>query len=116
VRTLADGGVEAGQGGNYAVPAGTSLVITDADWQWDDHGTANAGASVTLRLFVVTAAGSMRLLESTTVLSPAGKGGTSTNWTAGGVFGPGTKIGIDTSPLNSQGRLQHAMLHGYLIS
>jgi hypothetical protein len=80
------------------------------------HGTANAGAAVTLRLFLVTPAGSMRLLESTIVLSPAGKGGTSTNLTAGGVFGPGTKIGIDTRPLNSQGRLQHAMLHGYLIS
>jgi len=31
------------------------------------------------------------------------------------VFGPGTKIGIDTSPLPSANRLQHAMLHGYVI-
>jgi hypothetical protein len=91
VRILADGGIEAGQTGNYVVPAGTSLVITDVDWQWDDHGTANAGAAVTLRLFLVTPAGSMRLLESTIVLSPAGKGGTSTNLTAGGVFGPAPK-------------------------
>lgn len=80
--------------------------------------TAPPRAAVTLRLFVVvvTATGSMRLLESTIVLSPAGRGGTSSNWTARGAFGPGTKIGIDTSPLNSQGRLQHAKLHGYLIS
>jgi hypothetical protein len=34
VRTLADSGVEEGKGGNYVVPAGTSVVITDADWQW----------------------------------------------------------------------------------
>jgi hypothetical protein len=32
------------------------------------------------------------------------------------VFGPGTKIGIETSPLNSQGHLQNAMLYGNLVS
>jgi hypothetical protein len=55
-----------------------------------------------------------RLMESTIVLSGLGQGGTVTSWSAGGVFGPGTTIGIDTSPLSASGRLQHAILHGYL--
>jgi hypothetical protein len=118
VRILPDGNIQAGPGGgNYVVPARHSLVITDADWQFDDHGTTHAGALVTLRLFIV-GPGQLppprRLMESTIVLSNAGQGGTVAAWTAGGVFGPGTKIGIDTSPLNPASKLQHAMLHGYL--
>lgn len=57
-----------------------------------------------------------RLLESTITLSPAGQGGTTTRWVAGGVFGAGTRIGIDTVPFGSAGRLQHALLHGYLAT
>ncbi len=55
------------------------------------------------------------MMESTIVLSSEGQGGTVTSWTAGAVFGPGTKIGVDTFPLSSPNRLQHVMLHGYLI-
>jgi hypothetical protein len=92
------------------------LVITDLDWQYDDHSTANVGAAVTLKLFVVGGEpDGRRLMESTVVLSSAGVGGTVTSWTSGGVFGPGTRIGIDTIPLSTANRLQHAMLHGYLI-
>ena len=117
IRILPSGSIQPGPGGgNYVVPKGKQLVITDVDWQYDDHGTANAGALVTLRLFVVSPKGDdRRMIESTIVLSPAGQGGTVTSWTAGAVFGPGTTIGIDTSPLSSAHRLQHAMLHGYLI-
>ncbi len=71
---------------------------------------------MTLRLFVVGTDGSdRRMMESAIVLSPAGQGGTTTSWTAGAVFGAGTTIGIDTFPLPSANRLQHVMLHGYLI-
>ena len=117
VRILPDGNIEAGPGGgNYVVPTRKHLVITDLDWQYDDHSTANAGAAVTLRLFVVGGdPNGRRLMESTVMLSSAGAGGTVTSWTSGGVFGPGTRIGIDTSPLSTANRLQHAMLHGYLI-
>lgn len=119
VRILPDGNIQSGPGGgNYVVPAGHCLVITDADWQFDDHGTSHVGAQVTLRLFIV-APGELppprRLLESTVVLSSAGQGGTVAAWTTGGVFGPGTKIGIDTSPINLTSKLQHVLLHGYLI-
>jgi hypothetical protein len=117
VRILPNGGIQSGPGGgNFVVPRGKRLVVTDLDWQYDDHGTSNAGALVTLRLFVVSPNGSdRRMIESAIVLSSAGQGGTVTSWTAGAVFGPGTKIGIDTSPLPTAHRLQHAMLHGYLI-
>ncbi|MEZ4450460.1 MAG: hypothetical protein R3B09_13355 [Nannocystaceae bacterium] len=117
VRVLPDGGVEAGPGGgSFVVPDRQYLVITDVDWQWKDT-PANAGAAVTLRLFVVHGDDSgRRLLESTIVLSPAGQGGTTTRWVAGGVFGSGTKIGVDTMPLPPQGKLQHVLLHGYLAS
>ena len=117
VRILPDGGIEAGPGGgNYVVPARKRLVVTDVDWQYDDHGTSNAGAAVTLRLFIVGASGEdRRLMETTIVLSAKGQGGTVAQWTAGGVFGPGTKIGIDTTTLPTANRLQHVMLHGYLI-
>ncbi len=116
VRILPNGNIESGPGGgNYVVPARNHLVITDLDWQYDDHGTANAGAAVTLRLFVVGGeSNGRRLMESTVVLSSAGVGGTVTSWTSGGVFGPGTRIGIDTVPLPTAHRLQHALLHGYL--
>jgi len=57
-----------------------------------------------------------RLLESTITLSPVGQGGTTTHWTTGGMFGPGTRIGIDTTPLSSQSHLQHVLLHGHLVS
>ena len=120
VRILPSGGIQIGPGGgNYVVPRGQSLVVTDVDWQYDDHGPGNAGALVTLRLFVVGSGDDdegRRLMESTIVLSQTGQGGTVTSWTAGGVFGPGTKVGIDTSPLDAANRLQHAMLHGYLIA
>lgn len=98
VRILPDGNIESGPGGgNYVVPARKRLVITDVDWQYDDHGTANVGTAVTLRLFVVDGdPQGRRLMESTIVLSSSGTGGTVTSWTSGGVFGPGTKIGIDT--------------------
>ena len=117
VRILPDGNVESGPGGgNYVVPARKRLVITDLDWQYNDHGTTNVGVAVTLRLFVVGEEPSgQRLMESTVVLSSAGIGGTVTSWTSGGVFGPGTRIGIDTVPLPTANRLQHAMVHGYLI-
>ena len=118
VRILPSGSIQSGPGGgNFVVPARKCLVITDADWQFDDHGTTHPGALVTMRLFVVPPGGhERRLMESTIVLSEAGQGGTVAAWTAGGVFGPGTKIGIDTFPLNSKGKLQHVMLHGYLIA
>jgi len=119
VRILPSGGIQSGPGGgNFVVPANRCLVITDADWQFDDHGTSHAGAQVTLRLFVVPPGddNGRRLMESAVVLSDAGQGGTVSSWTAGGVFGPGTKIGIDTSPLNAAHHLQHAILHGYLIA
>jgi len=120
VRILPSGGIQAGPGGgNFVVPRNQLLVITDADWQYDDHSTSNAGAQVTLRLFVVGPGDEedgRRLMESTVVLSDAGQSGTVASWTAGGVFGPGTRIGVDTSPLTSSNRLQHAMLHGYLIA
>jgi hypothetical protein len=116
VRILLDGTIESGPGGgNYVVPARKRLVVTDLDWQYDDHSTANVGAAVTLRLFVVGGDSDRRLMESTIVLSSAGTGGTVTSWTSGGVFGAGTSIGIDTTPLPTANRLQHAMLHGYLI-
>jgi hypothetical protein len=117
IRILPNGGIQAGPaGGNFVVPRGKRLVVTDLDWQYDDHGTTNAGALVTLRLFVVSPSGDdRRMMESTLVLSPAGQAGTVTSWTAGAVFGPGTKIGTDTFPLPTAHHLQHAMLHGYLI-
>ena len=116
IRILPNGVGQGGPGGgNFVVPGGKRLVVTDVDWQYDDHGTSNAGAIVTLRLFVFGPDDSdRRLMESTIVLSAKGQG-TVTSWTAGGVFGPGTRIGIDTTPLPSANRLQHAMLHGYLI-
>jgi hypothetical protein len=119
VRILPNGGIEAGPGGgNFVVPANRFLVITDADWQYDDHSTSHAGALVTLRLFVVAPGDDdgRRLMESTIVLSGAGQSGTVASWTAGGVFGSGTRIGIDTVPLGAANRLQHVMLHGYLIA
>jgi hypothetical protein len=74
-------------------------VVTDVDWQFDDH----AGAIVTSRLFIATPGHedreAQRLMESSIVLSDAGRGGTVTSWTGGAVFDPGTKIGIDTSPI-----------------
>jgi hypothetical protein len=117
VRILPDGGIEAGPLGTWVVPERAHLVITDVDWQWNDHGTGNAGVAVTLRLFVVspTSPDSRRLLDSIIVLSSAGQGGTTTNWTAGGVFGPFARIGIDTIPFSAEGHLQYALLHGYLI-
>lgn len=116
VRILPNGNKASGSGGsNYVVPTRKRLVITDLDWQFDGRGTANAGAAVSLRLFVVDGRGRDQLLmESTIVLSPAGQGGTVTSWTSGGVWGPGTRIGVDTVPLPSANRLLHAMLHGYL--
>lgn len=120
VRILPNGGIQSGPGGgNFVVPTGKALVITDADWQFDDHGTTHKGAYVTLRLFVVPPGADergRRLLESTIVLSEAGQGGTVTSWTAGGVFGPKTKIGVDTILLSPKGKLQHVLLHGYLIA
>ncbi len=119
VRILPNGGIQAGPGGgNFVVPDRHYLVITDLDWQWNDHGAANAGAAVTLRLFVVGPDNDQgrRLLESTITLSPSGQGGTTTHWVAGGVFGAGCRIGIDTSPLAPGGHLQHALLHGYLAT
>lgn len=114
-RILADGSKQLGpSGGTWVVPAGQHLVLTDIDWQFDDHGTANAGVLVVLRLFVVKGRTDQRLIESSIVLSDKGQGGTVTSWTAGGVFGPGTSIGIDTAPIGSTGKLQHTMLHGYL--
>jgi hypothetical protein len=120
VRILPNGSLQGGpSGGNFVVPFNQCLVITDVDWQYHDIGTNHAGVEVTLRLFVVGGreedVGS-RLMESTIVLSGVGESGTVTSWTAGGVFGPGTKIGIDTIPLTSRNRLQHALLHGYLIA
>lgn len=119
VRILPDGQVESGPGGgNYVVPRGLSLVITDVDWQYDDHGTSNAHAAVTLRLFIVGRGEippARRLMESTITLSSAGQGGTVTRWTAGGVVGSGMRIGIDTILLAPAHRLQHVMVHGYLI-
>ncbi len=107
-------------GENFVVPAKRHLVITDLDWQYDNHGTTHANRTVTLRLLIVAGDPSdvhaaRRLLESSITLSAAGTGGTVTSWTSGGVFGPGTRIGIDTSPLQAMGGLQHALLHGYLI-
>ena len=119
VRILPSGGIQAGPGGgNFVVPDRNFLVITDLDWQWNDHGPANAGAAVTLRLFVVGQGDDhgRRLLESTITLSQSGQGGTTTRWIAGGVFGAGTKIGLDTTPFAPSGRLQHALLHGYLVA
>ena len=121
VRILPNGQSRGGPGGgNFVVPANRNLVITDLDWQYDAHGTTHAHRSVTLRLLVVAGDpsddhGGRRLLESTITLSAAGTGGTVTSWTSGGVFGPGTRIGVDTSPLTATGRLQHALLHGYLV-
>jgi len=130
IRVLPDGSIESGpDGGNYVVPIGRHLVITDIDWQFDDHGTANVGAAVTLRLFVVgtepnghsetqtqVPPGFNRMMESTVMLGSTGTGGIVTNWVSGAIFGPGTRVGIDTFPFSTANRLQHAMLHGYSFS
>ena len=117
-RVMPDGGIATvSGGGNFVVPRAKFLVITDADWQFDDHGTSNAGAHVVMRLFIVKADDlPRRLMESTIVLSSTGQGGAVATWTAGGVFGPGTKIGIDVAgPVSAKG-LQHVLLHGYLVA
>jgi len=47
IRILPNGVGQGGPGGgNFVVPGGKRLVVTDVDWQYDDHGTSNAGTRI----------------------------------------------------------------------
>ena len=94
---LADGSYEAGtgQGGQFRVPEGSALVITDVDWQYANE--SKPGTMQVFRLFTAplasdNATGS-RVFESAIVLGPDRSGGASVAMTAGFVVSSKARIG-----------------------
>lgn len=122
VRNMPDGSQEqgTGPGGQFRVPTGWALVITDVDWQYDV--AAGAGTMQVFRLFVLSTAddpdvGGRRVFDSAIVLGPEGSGGASVAMTTGIVVSDAARLGVDVVPgAGGPGALQHAILRGYLIS
>ena len=118
VRILADGSREAGTGpgGQFRVPNGSALVITDVDWQYANEFAP--GMMQVFRLFIAPLAGDdktgSRVFESAVVLGPDRSNGASVAMTAGFVVSSNARIGIDIFPGPPDG-VQHAILRGYLI-
>jgi hypothetical protein len=119
-RTFPDGG-NGGFGGNFRVPAGQVLVVTELDWQYvHPSGAAAAGHIETLRLFIQNLAQPFvqrRAFESTVVLSAVGEGGASTTATTGFAVSSAAQVCADVSPgpTTGGGGLQHLIVRGYLI-
>ena len=121
IRILADGSRESGTGpgGQFRVPDGFALVITDVDWQYAD--ASSPGTMQVLRLFVTPLKGNdltgSRVFESAVVLGPDRSNGAAVAMTTGFVVSSDARIGIDVfpGPIGPPGGIQHAILRGYLV-
>jgi len=124
VRNLPDGTREngTGPGGQFRVPIGSMLVITDVDWQYESTAS-QPGTMQIFRLFVVSLASTgpgfdpgLRVFESAVVLGPFSNGGASVAMTAGFVVSSNARIGVDVfpGPEGPPGGIQHAILRGYV--
>ena len=123
-RTLPNGTREigAGPGGQFRVPLGSWLVITDVDWQYETTASPPSTMQI-FRLFVVPLASTgpsdpgLRVFESAVVLGPLSSGGASVAMTAGFVVSPDARIGVDVfpGPEGPPGGIQHAIIRGYVI-
>jgi hypothetical protein len=123
VRCMPDGtrAQGTGPGGQFRVPKGSALVITDVDWQY--NLSSGPGVMQVFRLFVVpldddSPSAGNRVFESAVVLGTQGSGGASVSMTTGFVVSSKARLGVDVTPgpLGPPGGLQHAILRGYLIS
>lgn len=107
--------------GNFRVPSGAFLVVTDVDWQYiHPDGSAGAEGIQILRLFIQNRrepSTCSRAFESTVVLSGLGQGGTSESMTSGFVVAAGSRICPDVipGPMGPPAGLQHLILRGYLV-
>jgi hypothetical protein len=124
VRNLPNGTREngTGPGGQFRVPTGAVLVITDVDWQYNDTASP-PGTMQIFRLFVQSLGAGpgddgLRVFESAIVLGPLSSGGASIAMTAGFVVSSDARIGVDVfpGPEGPPSGLQHAILRGYVTS
>jgi hypothetical protein len=117
MRIFADGS----HGGQFRVPKGAALVVTDVDWHYA-HESA-PGMMQVFRLFIAPLSPGpgegetgYRVFESAVVLGPDRSGGASVAMTAGFVVSSKARIGVDVlpGPLGPPGGVQHSILRGYL--
>lgn len=111
-RTLSDASTTPAGPVGFRVPSGSTLIITDVDWQY----AGAPGTTQIFRIFIDNLKDSgkrRRVFESTVLLDSHGSGGISEAMTTGFAVSSKVRLSVDTFP--GGGKIQHVLLRGYLV-